>query len=284
MLRIKRGDKGFTLIELLVVIAIIAILAAILFPVFARARKAAQKTSCLNNLKQIGTAYISYTSDWDEKLPIICDNAPAVPAGAWNGFAFSTTAPFSTWVGPVGIPAVNRKFTAALLLKPYLKNQRVFYCPTVGQSGTWTVQGPVTIEWKNNPPLVGEDFSTNYIFNAECYKPATGLAPNPVVAAAWIQIAGSSEAIVSKPSDAAIAWDGVSGYLLPAGATESQIAHDDVINVVYMDGHAKGVQVRNDQAPWTGNALYTAHFWGAVMPLPVTDLDYGVNYGSYGWY
>jgi prepilin-type N-terminal cleavage/methylation domain-containing protein/prepilin-type processing-associated H-X9-DG protein len=61
-----RTRKGFTLIELLVVIAIIAILAAILFPVFARAREKARQTSCLSNIKQIGLGYLMYMQDYDE--------------------------------------------------------------------------------------------------------------------------------------------------------------------------------------------------------------------------
>ena len=60
--------KGFTLIELLVVIAIIAILAAILFPVFARAREKARQSSCLSNTKQIGLAILQYVQDYDEKF------------------------------------------------------------------------------------------------------------------------------------------------------------------------------------------------------------------------
>lgn len=61
--------SGFTLIELLVVVAIIALLAAILFPVFSRARENARRTSCLSNLKQIGLATIQYAQDYDERLP-----------------------------------------------------------------------------------------------------------------------------------------------------------------------------------------------------------------------
>ena len=64
----KRARPGFTLIELLVVIAIIAILAAILFPVFANAREKARSTSCLNNLKQLGTANRLYMDDWDNQF------------------------------------------------------------------------------------------------------------------------------------------------------------------------------------------------------------------------
>jgi prepilin-type N-terminal cleavage/methylation domain-containing protein/prepilin-type processing-associated H-X9-DG protein len=62
--------KGFTLIELLVVIAIIAILAAILFPVFARAREKARQTSCLSNEKQLNLAFQQYIQDYDERLPL----------------------------------------------------------------------------------------------------------------------------------------------------------------------------------------------------------------------
>ncbi len=66
-LEVKR--RAFTLIELLVVIAIIAILAAILFPVFAKAREKARMSSCQSNLKQIGVAITQYTQDYDERYP-----------------------------------------------------------------------------------------------------------------------------------------------------------------------------------------------------------------------
>lgn len=65
-----RRQRGFTLIELLVVIAIIAILAAILFPVFAKAREKARATSCLSNFRQMSLAFIQYTQDYDEMYPI----------------------------------------------------------------------------------------------------------------------------------------------------------------------------------------------------------------------
>ncbi len=79
MNRTNSRSTGFTLIELLVVIAIIAILAAILFPVFAQAREQARKTSCLSNVKQIGTGTSMYVQDFDEMFPTAWGN----PAGTW---------------------------------------------------------------------------------------------------------------------------------------------------------------------------------------------------------
>jgi prepilin-type N-terminal cleavage/methylation domain-containing protein/prepilin-type processing-associated H-X9-DG protein len=65
----RRRRRGFTLIELIVVIAIIAILAAILFPVFAQARERARMTACVSNMRQIGSALMMYTQDYDETFP-----------------------------------------------------------------------------------------------------------------------------------------------------------------------------------------------------------------------
>jgi prepilin-type N-terminal cleavage/methylation domain-containing protein len=63
-------QRGFTLIELLVVIGIISVLAAILFPVFGRARENARRSSCKSNLKQIGLGIMQYTQDYDEMMPM----------------------------------------------------------------------------------------------------------------------------------------------------------------------------------------------------------------------
>ena len=97
-----KKNKGFTLIELLVVIAIIAILAAILFPVFARAREKARTASCQSNVKEIMLAVLMYAQDYDERL---------VPryVYAFDGAIFAAQ---------------------QTLLQPYIKNCQVFVCPS----------------------------------------------------------------------------------------------------------------------------------------------------------
>src|SRR5215216_5164352 len=83
--RTRKTPYAFTLIELLVVIAIIAILAAILFPVFGRARENARKSSCASNLKQIGLGIMQYTQDYDETYPFRVNPASTI---SWRTFAF----------------------------------------------------------------------------------------------------------------------------------------------------------------------------------------------------
>jgi len=84
--------KGFTLIELLVVIAIIAILAAILFPVFAKAREKARQITCASNEKQIGLGFLQYVQDYDEKWPVgLAGTSAAINGAGWAGQIYSYT-------------------------------------------------------------------------------------------------------------------------------------------------------------------------------------------------
>jgi prepilin-type N-terminal cleavage/methylation domain-containing protein/prepilin-type processing-associated H-X9-DG protein len=129
----RNCHSGFTLIELLVVIAIIAILAAILFPVFARARENARRASCMSNLKQIGLGTMMYVQDYDERYPLgivgdigltgvdkisgspYCDNMPCSMFTVDDGHAAGGSGKIMSWMD---------------LLQPYTKSTQIFVCPS----------------------------------------------------------------------------------------------------------------------------------------------------------
>lgn len=123
---------GFTLIELLVVIAIIAILAAILFPVFAKAREKAGTLSCLSNMNQIGKAIYNYLQDWDGAYPM-------------NRYPDKNHTNINTPSGLDG-STINWKHSVF----PYVKSLDVFRCPT----------NPM-----GNTPDLSKFFPTSYAYN-----------------------------------------------------------------------------------------------------------------------
>ncbi|PQV64287.1 hypothetical protein B1R32_106133 [Abditibacterium utsteinense] len=111
--RFAPQPRGFTLIELLVVISIIALLAAILFPVFGRARESARKTSCLNNLKQIGLGWQQYAQDYDEKVMRLSTSGGPSKTFYWWGSFDGTTLRESEG-----------------LLQPYMRSAQIQACPS----------------------------------------------------------------------------------------------------------------------------------------------------------
>jgi len=110
-----RLPRGFTLIELLVVIAILAILAAILFPVFARAREKARSTRCVANLKQLGMAFRMYMDDYDGYFPWGIDPADQNLPQIWNSFP--------AWQALIPTMPLLQD-----LIDPYVKNGEVWHC------------------------------------------------------------------------------------------------------------------------------------------------------------
>lgn len=104
---LARKPRGFTLIELLIVISIIAILAAILFPVFARARENARRASCQSNLKQISLGILQYVQDYDERFPLLYPDVTPEPNEGW-----------------------------AYYIQPYMKSVQVLQCPSEPLKGT----------------------------------------------------------------------------------------------------------------------------------------------------
>jgi prepilin-type N-terminal cleavage/methylation domain-containing protein/prepilin-type processing-associated H-X9-DG protein len=126
-----RRGRGFTLIELLVVIAIIAILAAILFPVFARAREKARQASCQSNQKQNALGLLMYAADYDGRI---------MSPRQGKGDGSCGNAPYRTW---------------KVVLQPYVKNQQMFSCPSFEETGE--------VGWGGLAP--GGDFPSTYGLN-----------------------------------------------------------------------------------------------------------------------
>ncbi|NCO34292.1 MAG: hypothetical protein AUJ92_16620 [Armatimonadetes bacterium CG2_30_59_28] len=115
----SKKKSGFTLIELLVVIAIIAILAAILFPVFAKAREKARTASCQSNLKQMALGIMMYSQDYDESMPYGWSSASyaGCPGATFCGWGYAHS---NVW---------------HFLIYPYMKNMQVFGCPSAAAGG-----------------------------------------------------------------------------------------------------------------------------------------------------
>ncbi len=142
----KNSNRAFTLIELLVVIAIIAILAAILFPVFARAKESAKVSSCVSNQKQIGLALIMYAGDNEGKVMNRSSNNAGDPA---NDFGWGDWTPniadFRSWWD---------------WTQPYMKNKNIGKCPSYG--GAW----PMAFEPDGRPVVAGRYTGTTYMANS----------------------------------------------------------------------------------------------------------------------
>lgn len=146
----KRRPLAFTLIELLVVIAIIAVLAAILFPVFAKARGKAREAACSSNLKQIGLSIRMYTQDYDELYPFVVDPSDKFAPQIWNAYpAFQSMIP--------NMPMLQDA------LQPYIKSLNLFSCPSD--------IGFQMVEFNGVPldasPSSFQKFGTSYLYRTE---------------------------------------------------------------------------------------------------------------------
>jgi len=198
-----RKKAGFTLIELLVVIAVIAILAAILFPVFARARENARRASCMSNLKQIGLGMMMYVQDYDGKyfLRTYSSDGP----GAITGTVYSR------WYPSTGYQWI---------LEPYIKSTQLFVCPsnsTAFQSYAYNGY-PATTQYTES--MIDE--------------------PSLMIAIVDDQFGGG---IAYSPTGTGWHSNFCQTYNTSAGncPADQQFygRHLDGVNVVFMDGHVK---------------------------------------------
>lgn len=143
--------KGFTLIELLVVIAIIAILAAILFPVFASAKRSAKQAACVSNLHQAGSATVLYMADYDDRFPFALDASDRWAPQIWLG-------------QPDWYAQIPNMPLLVDVLQPYCKNTEVFKCP--GDTGTLVLDNHFPEAFATSPTM-WQKYKSSYFFRTE---------------------------------------------------------------------------------------------------------------------
>ena len=233
-----KNRKAFTLIELLVVIAIIAILAAILFPVFAKAREKARQISCMSNMRQIGLGFIQYTEDNDETMPSVADRN-YTGEGGWvdidtPGFG-TTPASFSVTTGSI---------------YPYIKSIGVYVCPS---------------------DSTGRQSGLSYAVNSCTAAGSTGLgglhsgltlakfdSPSNMLQLAE-EGAGGGQPLGTIPATEGSTDDGYLWYRYDTGSGKSlvdvsSVRHTGMANCAFVDGHVKAMNPGRmaDQSIFTG--------------------------------
>lgn len=228
------SKRGFTLIELLVVIAIIAILAAILFPVFAKAREKARQSSCLNNLKQLSLGMIQYTQDYDERFAVFSTGrmtgaygSGPVPGAADFNWVPGWTQYQDTWINKI---------------YPYVKNTQVYKCPS----------GP------HEP--IGCDYG----------MPDDGYTTIPAVAKINLfnQTPPPGLGQFTRPAETMMITEKMVGsnpqYVLMDQYYGAAPRHNEGANVAFVDGHAKWMKLSNSSLEAYGfpapyNAAFSFH-------------------------
>ena len=233
---IKTRKTAFTLIELLVVIAVISILAAILFPVFARARENARRASCMSNLKQMALGLMMYTQDYDDKYPHAQSVTAQLPPDGYFWYS-------GRWYWPQ-------------MIYPYTKNSNIFFCPSAYQtlydsSGRPT---PYRNHYGANALIIPTVTSLPSIALASVSAPSTtylamdmgafALAPNTYVvphvgtvsgittpAASYYYLPGTYSLVGTDPFTSSATAQNEADY--------KEGRHFGGVNVAFADGHVK---------------------------------------------
>jgi prepilin-type N-terminal cleavage/methylation domain-containing protein/prepilin-type processing-associated H-X9-DG protein len=238
----RRRTSAFTLIELLVVIAIIALLAAIMFPVFSRAREQARKSSCQSNLRQVGLAIYQYVQDYDEKYTIMDLYPTANTGGRWYD-----------------------------LIQPYAKSRQVFACPT---SGPVLANSSYCWNFTGTRPLTGA------VGNGFGYRPTQFKTPSGTGVLSMSGVEQPTDTILlTDPSSNGYGGNGLSavGYLTtdympvlhggkPYSATAATVTDfSGGGNYLFADGHVKFLQAARTwrSAMWNVNKNDTT---GVMQP------------------
>jgi prepilin-type N-terminal cleavage/methylation domain-containing protein/prepilin-type processing-associated H-X9-DG protein len=239
--------KGFTLIELLVVIAIIAILAAILFPVFARAKAKANQNNCLSNVKEIQLALIMYASDNSQGYPEQASQVWAAGANFWPTF-----------------------------VAPYIKNTQLWICPSDSVVG-----GVIGLNTNEGGTLVYQSSygANNYIFYGgqgnptQCNLMIPDTEPLIQYPSEMLGISDAVSAFISTGYNCE--WEHPTGFSamqlsITSDGTANTARHNLGCNTSFMDGHAKWMPFVNfpDPTNQTAGASFNGtiirHFWYGI--------------------
>jgi prepilin-type N-terminal cleavage/methylation domain-containing protein/prepilin-type processing-associated H-X9-DG protein len=210
--------NGFTLIELLVVIAIIAILAAILFPVFARARENARRSSCQSNLKQIGLGFHQYIQDYDHRLPPIGTGAPTNIGGAAGSWAQR--------------------------IYPYIKNNQVYACPSNPSSRSTRDSAIPSLDFPDIP--FGYAANWHYLSNRDDRTNLETIIEKP---AQKIMV---GELLTTEVGIAAFDYNSTNGF--PNTGFSN---HLGTMNLLFGDGHVKALKPTATVTPFNMWGAFT---------------------------
>ncbi|MBS1708241.1 MAG: prepilin-type N-terminal cleavage/methylation domain-containing protein [Armatimonadetes bacterium] len=274
--------RGFTLIELLVVIAIIAILAAILFPVFAQAKAAAKKTSCLSNVKQMATATQLYLGDFDDSYPI---NSYSYP----SGFTYSNTAYWYFGLVLQSNSAAILDPTAGILY-PYQKSGPIVNCPDGSNLKPSSGGAPFSID--TTKAALGYDKNVLLVFSQSVLGGGT-YGPFPS-ATAWDEVANSvllaDSGFASSTSAYSSSFNGLvlpknlsNGNAQRCSTANMQARHEGIANVAMQDTHAKGFKIFLPPDRKSGSNVWKCisdHMHTGMLVGPGVTLSFDANGGG----
>lgn len=221
---------GFTLIELLVVIAIIAILAAILFPVFARARENARRASCQSNLKQLGLGIMQYVQDYDERYPAYVRQYGITYQN--NG----VNMPYLVW---------------QLQVQPYLKSRQIFACPS---NTNGLIQGTSPGVFDIRPDYSGNSIGTSpypWLGSTSLGQGIFGGDLSPGLSLADVPNSAGTIMVLENAADNLCFPDEGAGW----SRDRLYAGHLSMGNYLYADGHVKSLRpmstIANGVNQWT---------------------------------